>query len=328
VIGHTANSEAKVRCAEVVDQHLGLVIEAAKKNNYVVIITADHGNIEELFTRDGKPHVAHTTNLVPFIVIDPLVETPIKSSDGSLMDIAPTILEILKVEIPEVMTGRNLVKDHDFGLERDVILIILDGWGNGLPNDTNPIYIGKTPYWDMLQKKYLPSQLKASGEAVGLQLGKAGNSEAGHMNIGAGRIVLQDDVRLDNAMQDGTFFTNIVFLQSIESVLQKKSNLHLIGLLTEKSSHGSIDYPLALLKMAKQKGVKEVYLHLIFDGRSTEPGSAPVLLEKLEKSISDIGVGQVVSGIGRGIVLDRDGNFAKIKKAYDAMVYGIGSTFT
>jgi 2,3-bisphosphoglycerate-independent phosphoglycerate mutase len=80
--------------------------------------------------------------------------------------------------------------------------------------------------------------------------------------------------------------------------------------------------------MAKQKGVKEVYLHLIFDGRSTEPGSAPILLEKLEKSISDIGVGQVVSGIGRGIALDRDGNFAKIKKAYDAMVYGIGSTFT
>jgi 2,3-bisphosphoglycerate-independent phosphoglycerate mutase len=328
VVGHTANSEAKVRCAEVVDQHLGLVIESAKKNNYVVIVTADHGNIEELFTKDGKPHVAHTTNLVPFIVIDPLVETPIKSSDGSLMDIAPTILQILKVDIPEVMTGRNLVKDHDFGLERDVILIILDGWGNGLPNDTNPIYIGKTPYWDMLQKKYIPSQLKASGEAVGLQLGKAGNSEAGHMNIGAGRIVLQDDVRLDNAMQDGTFFTNEVFLQSIESVFQKKSNLHLIGLLTEKSSHGSIDYPLALLKMAKQKGVKEVYLHLIFDGRSTDPGSAPILLEKLEKSISDIGVGQVVSGIGRGIALDRDGNFAKIKKAYDAMVYGIGSTFT
>ncbi|MDO9087021.1 MAG: sulfatase-like hydrolase/transferase [Anaerolineaceae bacterium] len=328
VIGHTANTEAKVRCAEVVDQHLGQVIEAAKKNNYVVIVTADHGNIEELFTSDGKPHVAHTSNLIPFVVIDPLVETPIKSSDGSLMDIAPTILEILKVEIPEVMTGRNLVKDHDFGLERDVILIILDGWGNGLPNDTNPIYIGKTPYWNMLQKKYLPSQLKASGEAVGLQPGKAGNSEAGHMNIGAGRIVLQDDVRLDNAMQDGTFFTNEVFLQSIESVLQKKSNLHLIGLLTEKSSHGSIDYPLALLKMAKQNGVQEVYLHLIFDGRSTEPGSAPMLLEKLEKSMSDIGVGQVVSGIGRGIALDRDGNFAKIKKAYDAMVYGIGSTFT
>jgi len=117
------------------------------------------------------------------------------------------------------------------------------------------------------------------------------------------------------------------FLQSIDSVLEKKSNLHLIGLLTEKSSHGSIDYPLALLKMAKQKGAKEIYLHIIFDGRSTEPGSAPMLLEKLEAYIAEIEIGQIVSGMGRGIALDRDGNYAKIKKAYDAMVYGIGNTY-
>ena len=327
VIGHTANTSAKVRCAEVVDCHLGRVIEAAKANNYVVIVTADHGNLEELFTPEGNPHVAHTNNLVPFVVIDPLAETPIKSSDGILSDIAPTILEILHVEVPEVMTGKNLVQGHNFGLDRKVILIILDGWGNGNPDENNPIFIGKTPNWDFIQQKYSASQLKASGEVVGLQPGKAGNSEAGHMNIGAGRIVLQDDVRLDTAMQDGTFFTNEVFLQSIDSVLEKKSNLHLIGLLTEKSSHGSIDYPLALLKMAKQKGAKEIYLHIIFDGRSTEPGSAPMLLEKLEAYIAEIEIGQIVSGMGRGIALDRDGNYAKIKKAYDAMVYGIGNTY-
>jgi 2,3-bisphosphoglycerate-independent phosphoglycerate mutase len=327
VIGHTSSTTAKVRCAEVVDYHLGLVIDAAKTNNYVVIVTADHGNLEELFTSEGNPHVAHTKNMVPFVVIDPFSETPIKASDGRLSDIAPTILKILQIEVPDVMNGKNLIQDHDFGLNRKVILIILDGWGNGNPDETNPIFIGKTPNWDTIQQKFSASQLRASGDAVGLQPGKAGNSEAGHMNIGAGRIVLQDDVRLDTAMQDGTFFSNEIFLQAIDSVLEKESNLHLIGLLTEKSSHGSIDYPLALLKMAKQKGVKEVYLHLIFDGRSTEPGSVPMLLEKLESYISEIGLGQIVSGIGRGIVLDRDGNYAKIKKAYYAMVYGIGNTY-
>jgi 2,3-bisphosphoglycerate-independent phosphoglycerate mutase len=204
----------------------------------------------------------------------------------------------------------------------------LDGWGDGFPNESNPIFVGKTPFWDELHQIYTFSQLKASGEAVGLQVGKAGNSEAGHMNIGAGRIVPQDDVRLDHAMQDGSFFGNEIFNQAIEAVTRNKGKLHLIGLLTEKSSHGAIDYPLALLKLAKQKGLENAYLHLIFDGRSTEPGSAPLLLEKLETKMQEIGIGQIVTAIGRGIALDRDGNYAKIKKAYDAFVDGVGQTYT
>ena len=145
------------------------------------------------------------------------------------------------------------------------------------------------------------------------------------MNIGAGRIVQQDDVRLDMALNDGSFSKNEVFLQAIENVLRKGTNLHLIGLLTEKSSHGSIDYPLALLRMAKGKGLPDAFLHLIFDGRSTEPGSAPALLEKLEGQIREIGIGSIVTAVGRGIALDRDGNYAKIKKAYEAMVLGQGT---
>jgi 2,3-bisphosphoglycerate-independent phosphoglycerate mutase len=144
------------------------------------------------------------------------------------------------------------------------------------------------------------------------------------MNIGAGRVVLQDDVRLDLAMQNGTFFTNEILCNAIKETRQKGKRLHLIGLLTEKSSHGSIDYPLALLKMAKQSGLQEVYLHVLFDGRSTEPGSAPILLERLEKQMDEIGLGQVATGMGRGIALDRDGNYAKIQRAYDALVLGIG----
>jgi len=163
---------------------------------------------------------------------------------------------------------------------------------------------------------------------VGLQAGKPGNSEAGHINIGSGRVILQDDVRLDGALKDGSFFTNEVFLNIMDEVRQRNTSLHLLGLLTAKSSHGSIDYPLALLKMAKEKGLKNVFLHVIFDGRSTEPGSAPALLEKLENQVNEIGIGQVVTGVGRGIALDRDRNYGRIKRAYDALVHGVGKPCT
>ena len=144
------------------------------------------------------------------------------------------------------------------------------------------------------------------------------------MNIGAGRVILQDDVRLDQAMKDGSFFTNEVICREIEEVKARGASLHLIGLLTEKSSHGSIDYPLAVLKIAKAAGLEQVYLHMIFDGRSTAPGSAPELLEKLGKRVEAIGIGLIVTGIGRGIALDRDGNYNKTRRAYEALVYGTG----
>ncbi len=144
------------------------------------------------------------------------------------------------------------------------------------------------------------------------------------MNLGAGRVVPQDDVRLDEAMQDGSFYQNEIFCRAIAGVKQKHAHLHLLSLLTEKSSHGCIDYPLAILRMAKSAGLQDVFVHVIFDGRSTEPGSAPALLEKLEMQMDEIGSGEIVTGIGRGIALDRDGNYAKIKRAYDAFVWGVG----
>jgi 2,3-bisphosphoglycerate-independent phosphoglycerate mutase len=166
--------------------------------------------------------------------------------------------------------------------------------------------------------------LLAAGEAVGLKPGKAGNSEAGHMNIGAGQVILQDDVRLDQAMLDGSFFSNEILLGAIEAVRRRKTRLHLIGLLSEKSSHGSFEYPLAILRMARQAGLSEVYLHLITDGRSTEPGSAPIMLEALDDHIMAIGVGQVVTAVGRSLALDRAGNYARTRQAYEAMVLGYG----
>lgn len=327
VIGHTANSEAKLACASIVDRHLGHVLEEALARDYAVFITADHGNLEEMKLADGSPHVSHTSNLVEFIVVDPRSGPVQTLLDGKLADVAPTLLRVLNLAPPPAMTGVDLAPGHDWDGKRRVLLIILDGWGIGHADAGNPIFLARTPVWDRLLCKYPHSSLQAAGEAVGLQPGKTGNSEAGHLNLGAGRVVLQDDVRLDLAMQDGSFESNPVFLRLMEHVRQRGTSLHLIGLLTAKSSHGCIDYPLALLRMAKKQGLQNAWLHVIFDGRSTEPGSAPGLLDKLGLQLETIGLGQVATGMGRAIALDRDGNYDRTRRAYEALVDGTGLRF-
>ena len=326
VIGHTQNRAAKIKCAELVDVRLGQVVNAALAANYVVLVTADHGILEEMTTADGTPNASHTANPVPFILIDRCAESRVGVRHGILADIAPTVLHALGIAQPTTMNGTSLARERDWGGRRRVVLVILDGWGVGRNDETNPIFLGKTPVWDDLTRQCPFTELQAAGEAVGLEPGKAGNSEAGHMNIGAGRIVLQDDMRLDLALKDGSFYDNEVLTRALCEVKQRDTNLHLIGLLSEKSSHGSIEYPLAILRMAKANGLHRVYLHVIFDGRSTKPGSAPAMLEKLECQVEEIGVGQIVSGVGRGIALDRDGDYAKTKLAYDAFVFGVGKT--
>ena len=328
VIGHTSNDEAKIKCASVVDEHLGRTVDAALANDYTVFVTADHGNLEAMRNTDGTPHVAHTTNPVKFVLIDSHLEKNMTLRDGKLADVSPTVLSAMGLSQPADMTGHSLASTHDWGGKRRVLLVILDGWGIGHENDGNPIFLANTPRWDDLLRCWPNAQLDASGEPVGLKAGKTGNSEAGHLNLGSGRVIMQDDVRLDMAMQDGTFYNNEVFQQTIQEVKERGKNLHLIGLLSEKSSHGSIDYPLALLEMAKQRGLDQVYLHLILDGRSTEPGSAPMLLENLEQHMETLGIGKVVSAIGRGIALDRDGNYSKIQRAFEAFVLGKGIPYT
>ena len=299
------------------------VARYAKGKGYLVAVTADHGNIETLYTKDGKPHGAHTTNLVPFVVLDPKGRD-MKLRDGRLGDIAPTVLSVLGIEKAAEMSGSSLIETKGITNEK-MMLIILDGWGFGTGDDGDAIFLADTPGWDAMLANYPNSKLRASGEDVGLKAGKAGNSEAGHNNIGAGRVVAQDDVRMDNAINDGSFKTNPVFLHAIEGARKDGRPLHLIALLTEKSSHGCIDYPLMLTEMAE--GVENVYIHVIFDGRSTEPGSAPALLRSLDEKLDAIGRGVVVDGIGRGIALDRDGNYARIQKAYEEMVLGKGARY-
>ncbi|MBE5808977.1 MAG: phosphoglycerate mutase (2,3-diphosphoglycerate-independent) [Clostridiales bacterium] len=322
VIGHTSNREAKLEACHVVSETVAQVAAFARDHGYVVLVTADHGNIETLFTPEGKPHVAHTSNPVPFIVLDPDGRAVRLREGGRAGDVAPTVLDIMGLDRPEQMTGRTLIENE---LHNDkVMLIILDGWGFGTADGNDAIYLADTPGWDALLRDYPNTRIRASGEDVGLQPGKPGNSEAGHSNLGAGRIVEQDDVRMDNALRDGSFKQNPVFLRAIERAKETGHALHLIAYLTHKSSHGCIDYPLMLAEMAE--GV-DVYLHIIFDGRSTPPGSAPQLLEELEAQLASIGRGMVVDGVGRGIALDRDGNYEKVRRAYECMVDGKGTRY-
>ena len=322
VIGHTANTQAKLQAASTISRYVDQVAHYAKEHGYLVAVTADHGNIEKLYGKEGKPHVAHTTNLVPIVVLDPR-NRPMKLRDGRVGDVAPTVLQVLGIPQPAEMTGRSLIEAGDI-TNRKMMLIILDGWGYGSADEGDAIFMADTPGWDRMLSTYPNSRLRASGEDVGLQAGKPGNSEAGHSNLGAGRVVAQDDVRMDAAIRDGSFRTNPVFLKMIDDA-RHSGALHLLAYLTEKSSHGCIDYPLMLAEMAE--GVDQVYFHIIFDGRSTEPGSAPALLRTLEEKLRVIGRGVIVDGVGRGIALDRDGNYGKIQKAYEAMVLGKGTAY-
>ena len=328
VIGHTSNSDAKIKACEVVSESLKEVVEDALNKDYVVAITADHGNIETLYMDNGAPHVAHTSNKVAFIMMDPRrKEKSITLKDGALSDVAPTILHVMGIDQPELMSG-NTLTDDDFGKDRKVLLIILDGWGIGSGDDNDAINVANTPYWDYLLQSQSLSYLHASGEHVGLGKGKPGNSEAGHSNLGAGRCVKQDDIRIDMAIENGDFKTNEVIVEACKKAKDNNKAVHLISYLTYKSSHGSIEYALQAAKTAKEEKVDNIYLHIIFDGRSTEPGSAPQLLEELEERLNEIGAGIVTDGIGRGFALDRDHNWSKVKKAYDVMVNGTGTNYS
>ena len=329
VVGHIDNPDAKVKCAGVVDEHMGILVKEAQAAGYVTIITADHGVLEMMKKPDGSPNVGHTDANVPFIFIDPALPAGHKVTlkEGCVSsNAAVTVLEVLGLEKPEIMDRDSLLNNYpESGEQRKLLFLVLDGWGIGKQDDSNPIFLGDTKNMDRFTKEYPYTELRPAGEDVGLKKGKKGNSEAGHINLMAGRIVLQDDVRVDMAMKDGSLYENEAFTNAIDRAKEKKTDLHIIGHLSDKSSHGTMDYPLALLKMAKDRGFKKAFVHIIFDGRSTEPGSAPDHLLKFQEEMDKIGLGTIVTGVGRGYALDRDRNWTqKTKPAYDALVYAKG----
>ncbi len=209
-----------------------------------------------------------------------------------------------------------------------VMLIILDGWGLGKNYEGNAIYLANTPNYDKFLEEYPNTQLEASGTAVGLPKGQMGNSEVGHLNIGAGRVVYQEFTRISKSIEDGKFFENKAILKAIENAKCNNTNIHIMGLVSEGGVHSHEEHLYALLKMCKQQKLNKVYIHAFLDGRDVPPTSGKKSLEKLEEKIIEIGVGKIATVSGRYYAMDRDKRWDRIKKAYDAMVLGIGNEAT
>jgi 2,3-bisphosphoglycerate-independent phosphoglycerate mutase len=205
------------------------------------------------------------------------------------------------------------------------VLIILDGWGVAPPSKGNAIALANTPNIDGFLKKYSNTTLNATGSAVGLEANQMGGSEAGHLNIGAGRIVKQDSQYISEAIESGKFFKNLALRKAINHTKVNNSSLHLIGLLSSKDSpHSNPKHLSALLLLAKLQKVKKVYLHLFTDGRDTLPRSSLKFLDKLEKKLENFGLGKIATIGGRFYGMDRTKNWPRLLKAYQAMVDGKG----
>lgn len=203
-----------------------------------------------------------------------------------------------------------------------VVLVVLDGWGIAPPSRGNAITTASTPVIDMCTQNFPVMAVQASGEAVGLPWGEMGNSEVGHLNLGAGRIVYQDMPRIAKSIGDGTFFSNGVFQQAVEHVRKHKSRLHLIGLASSGGVHSTIDHLFALLELAKREDIEEVYIHAILDGRDTPRNSAEKFVAKIQEKIKEVGVGRIATLVGRYYAMDRDNRWDRIESAYRAMTEG------
>lgn len=210
-------------------------------------------------------------------------------------------------------------------MKKPVALIIMDGFGNGEKNNGNAIFDAKKPNLDRLFSENPLTEIGASGLDVGLPDGQMGNSEVGHTNIGAGRIVYQELTRITKAVEEGTFFENEAFLKAIANVKENDSALHLYGLLSDGGVHSHNTHLYALLELAKKQGLEKVYVHAFLDGRDVPPSSGASYVEECQNKMNEIGVGTIATVMGRYYAMDRDNRWERVEKAYAAMVYGEGN---
>lgn len=211
-------------------------------------------------------------------------------------------------------------------MKKPMVLCILDGCGIREESDGNAFKNAFKPTFDYLWNNYPHSLLEASGTMVGLPDGQMGNSEVGHMNIGAGRIVYQPLELINKSVEDGSFYKNEEILKVIRHVNKNNSKLHVIGLLSDGGVHSHINHLMALIDMINKYGIKNVCYHLFLDGRDVAPKSSYSYIKVLEDKIKELGFGKIVTISGRYYAMDRDNNYDRLKKAYDAIVYGLGKT--
>jgi 2,3-bisphosphoglycerate-independent phosphoglycerate mutase len=331
VVGHIENESAILRAVECVDACTGRIVEEALGQGVSVIVSADHGTVEKWLYPDGNVDTGHTNSPVPLILIGEKPGMALRMG-GELADVAPTVLSLLGLPAPAAMTGRSLIETADASAaagekgaaDRRVLLLILDGWGASRETCGNLIVKARTPRMDALMGAWPSTTLLASGEAVGLPPGSVGNSEAGHLHIGAGRRIYSDRVKIDRAVEDGSFFQNGAFLATIRAARQRGMALHLMGIVSFFSSHGSIQHLFALMDLARQEGIREMYIHAMLGRRGELPESGAHYVESIEKKALEIGLGKVVSVIGRYWPMDREENWDRIEKTYRMLVHGEG----
>ena len=205
-------------------------------------------------------------------------------------------------------------------------LIILDGFGHRDAVAYNAIRTDGAVHFKKLWENYPHTYIQASGLDVGLPAGQMGNSEVGHLNIGAGRIVYQELTRITKSIDDGDFFRNPAFLKAMDNCKQKKTALHLMGLCSDGGVHSHLEHLYALVRMAKEQGLSKVYIHCFMDGRDTPPRSGEGYIRQLEEKLNEIGAGEIATVSGRYYAMDRDNRFERVERAYAALVYGEGFT--
>ncbi len=208
-------------------------------------------------------------------------------------------------------------------MRKKALLMILDGWGFGNKTKADVISCTPTPYWDYLLKTYPYSQLQASGENVGLPDGQMGNSEVGHLNIGAGRVVYQDLVKINRACADNSIMKNPEIVNAFSYAKEKGKQIHLMGLVSNGGVHSSLDHLFKLIEIAKEYNIEKTFVHCFMDGRDTDPKSGKGFIEQLEAHLAK-NTGHIASIIGRFYAMDRDKRWERIKIAYDLLVNGIG----
>jgi 2,3-bisphosphoglycerate-independent phosphoglycerate mutase len=240
------------------------------------------------------------------------------------------VLDLLGLPQPQAMTGQSLLAPatamaaRDADTPRRVLLLILDGWGLGDGGPGDLIAAAHTPFTDQLLASWPHTQLAAAGPAVGMPPGTVGNSEAGHLHIGAGRVVPADRVRIDQALEDGSFYQNDAFRWAMQGAKGAGTRLHLLGIVSFYSSHGSVDHLLALLEMARREGVPHVYVHSMLGRRGERPESGAIYIQQVEQEAQRLRVGQVATVIGRFWSLDREEHWDRIEKTYRMLVHGEG----
>lgn len=342
VIGHSEDRERIKRAVSAVDAQLGRVLEVSREMGIVALVTADHGTVEKWYYDDGTIDTGHTDSPVPFVLVAPsLPGVGVRGAEhalgGGLMDVAPTVLDFLGLEKPALMIGSSLLTGLNKPSRQRVALLILDGWGVRDDPWGNLIMEAATPTMDRLQAGCPSTRLEAAGEAVGLpnttpgRRGKTvGNSEVGHMHLGAGRIVPSDRLRIEWAIADGSFDQNPAFLWAMEGAKRDGTCLHLLGIISFYSSHGSVEHLKALLRLASrqypadQGGVPQVYVHGMLGRRGEKPESGAIYVADIERECARLGVGQLVGLIGRFWSLDREHNWDRIEKSYHWLAHGQG----